>query len=31
MAMRLGAAEFLVKPFVREVLLHNIERILAAR
>jgi CheY-like chemotaxis protein len=31
MAMGLGAAEFLVKPFVREVLLHNIERILAAR
>jgi CheY-like chemotaxis protein len=29
--LRLGAAEFLLKPFVREVLIHNIERILGAR
>jgi putative two-component system response regulator len=28
---KLGAAEFLVKPFVREVLVHNIERILGER
>ena len=28
---KLGAAEYLVKPFVREVLLHNIERILGQR
>ncbi len=30
-ALRLGAAEYLIKPFVREVLMHNIERILAGR
>jgi CheY-like chemotaxis protein len=30
-ALQLGAAEYLVKPFVREVLLHNIERILGTR
>jgi CheY-like chemotaxis protein len=27
-ALRLGAHEYLVKPFVREVLVHNVERIL---
>ena len=30
-ALKLGASEYLVKPFVREVLLHNVQRILAAR
>ena len=30
-ALKLGAAEYLVKPFVREVLVHNIERILGTR
>jgi CheY-like chemotaxis protein len=30
-AFALGAAEYLVKPFVREVLVHNVERILGTR
>ena len=30
-ALALGAAEYLVKPFVREVLIHNVQRILSNR
>ncbi len=30
-AIKMGADEYLVKPFVREVLIHNIDRILANR
>jgi CheY-like chemotaxis protein len=30
-ALKLGAAEYLVKPFVREVLVHNVQRILGDR
>jgi CheY-like chemotaxis protein len=30
-ALKLGAAEYLVKPFVREVLIHNVQRILKDR
>jgi CheY-like chemotaxis protein len=29
--LSLGASEYLVKPFVREVLIHNVQRILASR
>jgi two-component system phosphate regulon response regulator PhoB len=30
-ALAMGAEEYLVKPFVREVIVHNVERILAKR
>jgi two-component system phosphate regulon response regulator PhoB/two-component system alkaline phosphatase synthesis response regulator PhoP len=30
-ALQLGASEFIIKPFVREVLIHNVERLLAKR
>ena len=30
-AMTIGASEFIIKPFVREVLIHNVERLLAGR
>jgi two-component system alkaline phosphatase synthesis response regulator PhoP len=30
-AIKLGAEEYILKPFVREVLLHNVERVLGGR